>query len=100
MEQDLSLVWRLLNDCMRQLEGMTVTVTTRDGTRIEHFRPRDFITTSLVHVRGVVDDHATTASTVTFDLSDIREISLEHGVHDAPLRAQAPAAEPAMRFSA
>ena len=77
MEQDLAKIWRDLQQCMRRLGGSTVTVTTVDGRRIEHFRPQDFIATSLVHVRGVVEGPSADASVQAFDLSTIQSVTIE-----------------------
>jgi hypothetical protein len=83
MEQDLAKIWRDLQHCMQRLGGSTVTVTTVDGRRIEHFRPQDFIATSLVHVRGVIDGAPADASVQAFDLSAIQSVTMEGQAEEA-----------------
>ena len=83
MEQDLAKIWRDLQNCMRRLGGATVTVTTTDGRRIEHFRPQDFVATSLVHVRGVVEGAPADAKVQAFDLSAIQSVTIEEQAEQA-----------------
>lgn len=89
MEQDLAKIWRDLQNCMRRLDGGTVTVTTVDGRKIERFRPQDFIATSLVHVRGVVDGAPADAGALAFDLSTIQSVTIEAQPEHAPSRGSA-----------